>query len=149
MQQWISPIRQNIFRESVVAVSDNLKSFKRDLSKWCIFLLLSWLCNLCSFRTENTHKYNDVFIYNEHNHFARAEIISQFIILCELLLLSKQHKSKKCPSYKAKWKTVSKMFRTKYAHMCSRPCVHFLVCRLHRVNKSRCAFMGTNDRRSF
>lgn len=33
MHQWISPIRQNIFRESAVAVSDKLKSFKRDLSK--------------------------------------------------------------------------------------------------------------------
>ena len=33
MHQWISPIRQNIFRESTIAVSDKLKSFKCDLSK--------------------------------------------------------------------------------------------------------------------
>ena len=33
MHQWISPIRQNIFRESAIAVSDKLKSFKCDLSK--------------------------------------------------------------------------------------------------------------------
>ena len=60
MHQWISLIRQKIFRESAVAVRDKLKSFKRNLSKWRIFLLLSSLCNLAErlllkFRRRENH----------------------------------------------------------------------------------------------